>query len=466
MTGADTPSDAHGNVLEPHFDAPGDATIGSLSESAIESLVAGVDADIETSDTIEAPLENAPMAGLWALFLGLFLLMLGNGLNGTVVGIRTESEGFSVAVTGLVMAGYFAGFMLSPAAVVRMVPQVGHVRVFAGLASMASSAVLIHSVTSDPFTWTAMRFVFGFCAAGLYVVIESWLNDTATSAIRGRVLSLYMIVSMLGLGIGQLLVGVGDVEGYALFVVASVLVSMSLVPMTLAASTTPPAMTASDRTSVRELWSIAATGVLGAAMAGVVTGAVLGLSAAYATRQGLPIDRVGLFVSMPMVGAVLLQFPIGWVSDRVPRRGVILAVASTLAAACVGLALVSAESIAALGLMFLLGGTMFPLYSLALTYTLDWAPSSKTVAVSGTLIRVNGVGALVGPLLASGLMAVFGEAWLFWTGTGAASVVAAVTAWRIVTRDGVPLERQRRFVNLPGRASEFALRLAPRPRRR
>ncbi|MEL6890608.1 MAG: MFS transporter [Actinomycetota bacterium] len=422
--------------------------------------------EVVAADTaVEAPLENSATAGLWALFLGLLLLMLGNGLNGTVVGLRSESQGFDVVVTGVIMAGYFAGFLLSPSAVVRMVPSVGHIRVFAGLASTASSAVLVHSVTSDPVSWTLMRFVFGFCAAGLYVVIESWLNDSAGPAIRGRMLSIYMIVSMLGLGAGQLLVGIGDIDGYALFVVASVLVSLSLVPVTLAATTTPPPVRAVERSSVRDLWSIAATGVLGALMSGVVVGALFGLAAVYAARSGVSVERTGVFVSMPMIGAVLCQYPIGWVSDRVPRRGVILVVGATLVAACAGQAVVDADSLAALALMLVIGGTVFPLYSLSLTYTLDWTPTGTTVAVSGTLVRLNGTGAFAGPLIASLLMSVFDERWLFWTSAIAAAVLTAVTGVRIITRDGVPVDRQRRFVNLPGRASEYVLRLQPRRRR-
>ncbi|MEM1332107.1 MAG: MFS transporter, partial [Actinomycetota bacterium] len=440
--------------------------IGALSaDVALADGESGIGprSDVQADgDDVATPSRAGP-GGLWALFLGLFLLMLGNGLNGAVVAIRTDIEGFDVAVTGLVMAGYFAGFLLSPSAVVRMVPAVGHVRVFAGLASMASSAVLIHSVSSDPVTWTLMRFVFGFCAAGLYVVIESWLNDSTSPEHRGRTLSFYMIVSMMGLGAGQLLVGIGDVEGYALFVLASVLVSMSLVPMTLAASTSPPPMKASERTSVKEVWGFAASGLLAAGMAGVVTGAVFGLAAVYAARSGVSIERTGLFISMPMIGAVVLQFPIGWASDRLPRRGVIFAVACGLVTAGVLLALVDATSVVALGLMFVLGGTMFPLYSLALTYTLDWTSEAKTVGASGTLIRVNGTGAVVGPLVGAALMSGFGDRWLFWLVAAAGGVVVTFIGVRIVTRDGLPMDRQRPFVNIPGRASEFVYRMAPRP---
>ena len=180
--------------------------------------------------------EGDSAAGLWALFLGLGLLMIGNGLNGAVIGVRSGSEGFSVVVTGVIMAGYFAGFLIAPSLVVKMIASVGHIRVFAGLASLASSAVLIHALSVLPVTWTAMRFVFGFCFAGLYIVIESWLAELSTPANRGRTLAVYMIVSMAGLGIGQYLIAVADPNGFRLFIVSSVLVSLALRPVCCSAS--------------------------------------------------------------------------------------------------------------------------------------------------------------------------------------------------------------------------------------
>ena len=189
---------------------------------------------------------------LWTLFLGFAMLMVGNGLNLAVLGVRMVGEGFGVGTSGIVMAAYFVGFLLGPAMVVRWLSGVGHIRVFASLASIASCVVLVHFVWVNPVAWGGLRFVFGFCMAGLYVVVESWLNDASTPRTRGRTLAVYMIASMGGLGIGQLLIATGDPDSATLFVVASILVSMSFVPIALAATTDAPPVKVSPTMKVRE----------------------------------------------------------------------------------------------------------------------------------------------------------------------------------------------------------------------
>lgn len=411
-----------------------------------------------------APTIRAGVGGLWALFAGVGLMMVGNGLNGASIGVRSGAEGFGVAVTGVIMAGYFAGFLLAPSVVVKMVSAVGHIRVFAGLASTASSAVLVHVLVVAPPVWTLMRFVFGFCMAGLYIVIESWLGEMSDSSSRGRTLAIYMIVTMAGLGAGQYLVALADPTSFRLFAVSSVLVSMSLVPVTLAAATKVPPVRVPDRLGVRQLIGIVPTGVLGALMGGVATGILLGLGPVYATLRGYSLERTGAFLVAPTVGAIAMQWPIGRLSDKVSRRAVVFVVALAAVFVCVGLVLTDAQSPVVFALMFALGGTLFPLYSLVVSYTLDWTPEGKTVGASSTLVRLNGAGALVGPLVAAPLMSEFGPTWFFWTMTVAFSCVVAYVAWRIAFKDALPMERQRRFVPFPARAGATAIALV-RPRK-
>jgi MFS family permease len=177
---------------------------------------------------------------LWTLFVGFALLMIGNGLNLAVLGVRMVDEDFGVRTSGVVMACYFAGFLVGPILVVRWLSGVGHIRVFASLASIASCVVLLQFLWISPPSWALMRLLFGFCMAGLFVIVESWLNDASMAANRGRTLAVYMIVSMGGLGVGQLLIATGDPSGDGLFVVASILVSLSFVPVALAATTDAP----------------------------------------------------------------------------------------------------------------------------------------------------------------------------------------------------------------------------------
>ncbi len=428
------------------------------------SAVGPPDGRPEPTEPVDAPLAGSRAAGLWALFLGLALLMVGNGLNASVIGVRSGIEGFGVAVTGFIMAGYFVGFLVAPTVVVRMIPSVGHIRVFAGLASTASSAVLVHSVVVTPVVWTAMRLLFGFCMAGLFVVIESWLSEASDPSNRGRTLALYMIVSMGGLAVGQLLLSTGDPDGFVLFVVASVLVSLSLVPITLAATTRPPPVRLPRKVGMRDLAHAVPTGAFGAVLNGAAVGALMGMGAVYATAAGLGVQRTGLFLAAPMIGAIAFQWPVGWISDRVPRRAVMLTISVIAVLVGVTLALLPADDHAVVPLMVLLGGVTFPMYSLVIAYTLDWTPEGRAVATTGTLVQLNGVGAVVGPILAALLMASIGERWFFWTLVTVDATLATFVTWRMVSKSALPMHRQRSFVTVPARASVYVTRLVPRPR--
>ncbi len=273
-----------------------------------------------TGTTHEHPTVRGGVA-LWTLFVGFAMLMIGNGLNLAVLGVRMVDEGFGVRTSGVVMACYFAGFLLGPVMVVRWLSGVGHIRVFASLASVASCVVLLQFVWISPPSWALMRLVFGFCMAGLYVIVESWLNDASTPRNRGRTLAVYMIVSMGGLGLGQLLIAAGDPSGDGLFVVASILVSMSFVPIALAATTDAPPVRVSPHLRLRELAHIAPTGLVGMVFTGASHGILFGLSAVYATRAGFGPGETALFLALPSIGALVFQWPVGWTSDRLPRRG-------------------------------------------------------------------------------------------------------------------------------------------------
>jgi MFS family permease len=402
---------------------------------------------------------------LWTLFLGFAMLMVGNGLNLAVLGVRMVDEGFDVQVSGVVMACYFAGFLLGPVLVIRWLSGVGHIRVFASLASIASCVVLAHFVWVNPFSWAVLRFVFGFCMAGLYVVVESWLNDASTVRTRGRTLAVYMIVSMGGLGLGQLLIATGNPSEPVLWVVASILVSMSFVPIALAATTDAPPVRVSPTMRVREFYRTAPTGMVGILFVGASHGILFGLSAVYATRAGLGPGTTAVFLALPSIGALVFQWPIGWASDRVPRRSVIFVVAVAAAATAALLGVTPEGSLAALPMMFLLGGLTFPLYSLLLSHTLDRSAPGTAMGASGTSLRVNGVGAVLGPIIAGAIMATFGETSFFWCLVATHGMIAMYVAYRLVAEDAIPMSGQGPFVPMPARASEFAIRLTSRPLR-
>ena len=402
----------------------------------------------------------------WALFLGIAFIMLGNGLQGSLLGVRAELEGFPTAVTGLVMTGFYVGFLAGSTLVPRLVTRVGHIRVFAALASLASVAVLLHSVFVDPVSWTAMRLVTGFSYAGLYVVAESWLNDRATNETRGQLLSIYMVVMLCGMGSGQFLLNVADPAGFELFVLASALVSLALIPILLTVSPAPDFDEPSS-ISLRALYRISPLGVLGTLGTGMAQGGLLGMGAVYAKSSGLSVAEVSLFMAALLFGGMLFQWPVGRLSDRFDRRRVMTAV-TILAALWAFMATAVTGPLAPLfpaWSLFLLaglfGGMNMPMYSLAISHTNDFLEPKQMVAASGTLVLVGGIGAVAGPMTLAGAMSVMGPSGFFW-GLGVVhAVIGAFALYRMTVRRARPLEDQGAYVPVPPPASPVAVALYP-----
>ena len=399
-----------------------------------------------------------------SLLAGVVLVMACNGLLRVTLGVRAELEDFGLVVTGVVMAGYFLGFLFGTRAAEYFISTVGHIRVFAALASVASTASILHVVWVHPASWMLLRFAYGLCLAGIVVTVESWLNDMATNATRGRMLSRYMIVTMGGMGVGQLMLNIADPAGFKLFVVSSALISVALVPVALSASTAPP-LVVPEPISLRALVKIVPLGMLTAFWVGVSQGCLMGLGAFYAATEGLPSTRISLFVAAPIVGSVVFQWLIGSASDRVPRRYVILVVA-VAAAGSAGLhLLVEPGSAWSLLLMFVHGGSTFPLYSLAVATTADSVAPAQLTGASASLVRVSGVGAVIGPTLGGALMAAIAPWAYFAVLVAAHCVIAFYVVFRMLVQPPLPVEDQGRFDPWPVRASAVAANLLRRPRR-
>ena len=262
----------------------------------------------------------------WALLAGVALLMLGNGLQGTLLGVRASQESFDTLATGIIMTCYFAGFLLGSLFTPKVIRRVGHIRVFAAYASVASAAVLLHSIWVTPLVWALVRLLTGVCFAGLYVIAESWLNDRATNETRGALLSAYMLVTLGGMICGQLLINTGDTQGFDLFIFASVLVSLAVVPIALTAAPAPAFQEASS-VSIRQMYQMSPLGVVGIGLQGVANGALLSLAAVYAQQVGMTIAQTALFASAPLIGGFLMQWPVGRMSDQLDRRKVLTATA-------------------------------------------------------------------------------------------------------------------------------------------
>jgi MFS family permease len=389
-------------------------------------------ADADTTTDTGGPLTTSIAWATWALFVGLGLMLTGAGLFATVAGIRSETEGFPTILIGLVTAAYYLGFLAGSRVTLRLLGSVGHIRVFAALASLLSAAVLVTGMAVTPFAWIALRFVSGACLAGQYVVAESWLNQLVTNANRGRILSLYSLVTIVAYGVGQVSVGVIDPNTLTVFGVAAILTTLAVAPVALSAEAAPPIVAPPERMSLRELFSIVPTGVITSLLVGVAHGSFLGLAAVYATRGGLSEGRIGLFVALPTLGSLLLHLPIAAASDDIDRRAVGALAAFSAAAAAVLLVVADVGSLPSMVAMVLIGGTTYPLYSIAGAYTNDWVPTEKLTAAASQLVVLFGAGAFVGPFLASILMQRVGNSGFAWTVVIVHAVIGGYLLCRIL----------------------------------
>jgi len=402
----------------------------------------------------------AALTSTWALLLGVALIMLGNGLQGTLLGVRASVESFDTTATGLVMTCYFIGFMLGSTATPRVVRTVGHVRVFAAMASMASAAVLLHALFVSPVTWGLVRIGTGFCFAGLYVIAESWLNDRATNETRGALLSMYMIVTLGGMICGQLLINVGNPASFELFVVSSVLVSFAVVPIALTA-TPAPEFDMPTTVSIRQLYEVSPLGVVGMAGQGIANGALLTLTAVYAQSAGFTLAETAWFATAPLVGGLLLQWPVGRLSDHLDRRTVLAATAVLAGIVGVNMHTLAGDSLPALMIAIaVFGGLALPQYSLCIAHTNDHLDPAQMVAASSTLVLVGSIGLAMGPTLAALMMDQFGNQALFYTIGIGQLAVGGFAIFRMTRRAAVPLEEQGQFVPLSARASPVATGIA------
>ena len=399
----------------------------------------------------------------WSLFLGIALLQAGVGLQRPLIGLRAEAAGFSTLSASLIMTLYYAGFIVGTRFVGHALSRGGHIRTFAGLASPGSSIVLLQGLWVDPISWGLCRFMFGICCAALYVVGESWLNDMATNESRGRLLSIYMVIAVAATLGGQYAIGLADSNNFTLFAVASVMVSMALVPIALSARTKPPA-TVPEPLTLRALTSIVPTGLVLCFFSGMTLGIIVGLGPIYGVAKGWEPIHIANFVGAPLIGSVLFQLPIGRISDRIPRRAVLTGASAGAAMLCFVLLGMNAKSITGMFCLVLMGGLAFPIYSIAIAYTNDWLKNEQMMGGAALLVRIHGVGAFVGPLVAAPAMSASLDMYIYLT----AAIFCLTTIYliyRISFHSAPPVEEQGRFQPCPLRASRMDVALVDRSRR-
>ncbi|MEM8824556.1 MAG: MFS transporter [Pseudomonadota bacterium] len=369
----------------------------------------------------------------WALLLGITLLMMGNGIQSTLLGVRGELEGFSTQAMSIVMAGYFAGFLLGSQLVPPLIRKVGHVRVFAALGSLASAGLILYPVLTQWVSWTALRLLLGFCFCGVYIVAESWLNNTTTNDTRARALSLYIIAQMVGIVAAQGILAAGDPSGFVLFIVVSVLVSLSFAPILLSATPMPPFESAKPL-SLADIYRASPLGCVGVLLLGGVFAGLYGMSGVYGAQAGLGLTQIAIFASAISAGGLILQYPLGWLADRVDRRRLILIAASASA-------LISLVGWLGIGgfwglvvVIFIYGGLANPIYAMLLAYTNDYLEPDDMAAASARLLFLNGSAATLGPLVAGWLMQTIGPGGFFAYLATLMAALAGYAAWRMTRR--------------------------------
>lgn len=348
-----------------------------------------------------------------ALLASVAFLLMGHGLQQTLLPLRGSIEGFSAFSVGLLGSSYFGGYVIGCVLTPRVVMKAGHVRTFAALVAIASSASLAHAIIVDPTVWMAARAVTGFCLAGLYLVIESWLNERATNATRGTIMSAYVTVNLTVITVGQMIVPLFEPQSFVLLSIASILISLAAVPVALTSAEQPAPITL-VRFRPAALFRLSPAGVMGVFIVGVANGAFWSLGPVYGQMRGFTVAEVAGFMSLAVIGGAVAQYPLGIVSDKLDRRSVLLGLSGCSIVLGVLLAgLVPLEGNLMLVTAFLLGAAIMPAYAISSAHVFDHGASVSYVEISAGLLLINGLGSVFGPPIASAAMQATGPGALF-----------------------------------------------------
>ena len=376
---------------------------------------------------------------IWPLFAGLSLIGLAVGVQGSLLGMRAELEGFDDYLIGLLMSCYFAGFLAGSLLTPRMIQRVGHIRIFAALSAVASVTILIHAIYVEPWAWALMRLFTGFAFSTIYVVSESWLNQSSNNANRGQILSIYTTILLAGICAGQFMLNLANPMDFTLFILISVMVSIAAVPILLSVIITP-AIEETERVSIRHLWYRTPMGVTGIILSQWVSSILFGMGAVYATKLGFSVYQVANFMGAMMAGGMILQWPLGKLSDMIDRRWV-MSVACLFAVFFA--LLISRESEASIRLyllIFMFGGCSLSLYSIVVALTNDHLRPSEIVPASGTIVLISGLTSITGPITAVFWLQIFGLQSFFVLLASCLLLLAGISLWRLLTIEALPSE--------------------------
>jgi MFS family permease len=372
-----------------------------------------------------------------ALLLGSAFLLFAGGINGLILPIRGTNEGFTDVSLGLLGTGWALGYVSGCIMTARLVARVGHIRAFGAMASIAAISILVSAINISPWAWIMLRGVCGFCFAGAAMIVESWLSEQLAPDTRGRIFGVYTMVNLGATTAGQMMLTLGDPNGFVFFALGAIFYCMALVP-TAISSTTTPAPLVSVKLDIKGLWKNSPVAVFAVFWVGVSNAAFGTLAAVYASKVGLVLSSVALFTSVPILAGALIQIPVGVLSDRTDRRRVLIGVAAIALIADLAFIILAPEA-RALNLLLaaLLGGSIYAMYPVIVAHANDHAAPGTAIQISGGLLLVYGIGSIIGPLAAGIAMSEIGIRALFLVTSCSHVMVIGYTIWRMTKRDGV-----------------------------
>jgi MFS family permease len=400
------------------------------------------------------------VAAIATLLFAAAILLAGNGLQGTLLAVRASIEGFPLALIGVLMASYYAGFILGCRFNPGFIKSVGHIRTFVALASIASAATLMHALFVDVIAWGILRAISGFCFAGLIMIIESWINERATNSDRGRILAIYRIVDLSATMLGNAMLATANPAGFQLFAMTSILLSIALVPVALTRSAAPaPIETA--RLNIPRLVRTSPLAAIGAPLVGLGNAAFWAVGPVYAQKLGYDQSVIAAFMSVVIIGAAVSQWPLGWLSDRIDRRYVMLGSSLLGAAAALALARFGGQAdYLLLGFGALFGAFVLPMFGLNAAHANDLADPGTAVETNGGLLLINASGSVVGAVAGGYVMSIFGPGAVFDYIAVVYFVFSAVCLMRIFSRAPVPEEEKAPFTPAPRLATPAMFEIA------
>lgn len=397
----------------------------------------------------------------WPIFAGIIIILLGNGLQTTLIGVRGAILDFDPSLLGGILSCYFIGYISGCIITPRLIKNVGHIRVYAAFASISSSIVLIYTITGNPAIWVLLRILSGFAFASIFIVSESWLNAAATVKNRGQVLSAYMISVFVAQAAAQFFLNFGDPSSFELFVLVSVLISFALVPLSLS-KRPPPKYETPKPISIKRLFSIAPLGILGCFAGGLTSTTFIVIAPVFAYGQGLADSQIALFMAVSILAGMLFQIPTGWISDKIDRRKVLVCNVSLAAVACAFGAYFVQDGLHAPFFIaaFFASGLMLTIYSLSATHANDRLDESEIINASAALILVNGCGSLIGPFAVGSLMTLIGPSAFLLFPACVCVLLGGFALYRMAVAKPVAPEERGDYMVLPDKPSHIVAEMA------